>query len=184
MKELSEHILDIAKNSVEAGARQVEITLDEDEQGWLTIVIADDGRGMSEALLRKVSDPFTTTRTIRKVGMGIPLYRQTAEQTGGSLEIQSVPGAGTTVTARVNVRHLDCPPAGDLPGSIALLIQGSPDIDFMYRHTVPGGAVTLDTRDLRQELGGEVALSEPAVFQWIREYLSEQEAQIGGAEAT
>ena len=184
MKELSEHILDIAKNSVEAGAARVDLTLDQGADGWLTIVVADNGRGMNEALLRRVSDPFTTTRTTRKVGMGIPLYRQTAEQTGGSLDIRSAPGAGTVVTARVNTRHLDCPPAGDLPATVALLIQGSPGIDFTYCHTAPGGQVRLDTRELRRELGSQVSLAEPAVFQWIRAYLSEQEAQIGGAEAT
>ena len=178
MKELSEHILDIAKNSVEAGAKRVDITLTEGADGWLTIVIADDGRGMGPDLLRQVSDPFITTRTTRKVGMGIPLYRQTAEQTGGALDIQSTLGVGTVVTATVNTRHLDCPPEGDLAGSVALLIQGSPDTDFRYRHAAPGGEAALDTRELRRELGDEVSLAEPAVFQWIRAYLSEQEAQL------
>ena len=183
MKELSEHVLDIAKNSVEAGAKRVDITLTEGADGWLTIVISDNGRGMSPELLRQVSDPFTTTRTTRKVGMGIPLYRQTAEQTGGTLDIQSALGVGTVVTAMVNTRHLDCPPAGDLAGTVALLIQGSPEADFTYRHTTPRGEAALDTRELRRELGDEVSLAEPAVFQWIRAYLTEQEAQLEGAEA-
>ena len=178
MKELSEHILDIAKNSVEAGAKWIDITLTEGVDGWLTIAIADNGRGMGPELLRQVSDPFTTTRTTRKVGMGIPLYRQTAEQTGGTLDIQSELGVGTVVTATVDTRHLDCPPAGDLAGSVALLIQGSPDTDFTYCHATPLGEAALDTRELRRELGSEVSLAEPAVFQWIRAYLSEQEAQL------
>ena len=89
MKELSLHLLDVAKNSVTAGARHVEITLTEDEAGWLTAAIVDDGRGMDPEFLARVTDPFTTTRTTRKVGLGLPLYRLTAEQTGGSLDIRS-----------------------------------------------------------------------------------------------
>ena len=110
MKDLSLHLLDVAKNSVAAGASHVAVTLEEDEAGWLTLTIADDGRGMSPEFLAQVTDPFTTTRTTRKVGLGLPLLRLTAEQTGGSLAIESALGAGTTVTARFQRRHLDCPP--------------------------------------------------------------------------
>ena len=183
MKELSEHILDIAKNSVEAGAKRVDITLTEGADGWLTIVIADDGRGMGPDLLRQVCDPFTTTRTTRKVGLGLPLYRLAAEQTGGSLAIQSAVGRGTVVTAVFCRTHLDCPPLGDLAGTVALLIQGSPGVSLTYRHTTPSGAAALSTAQLTDALGEDVSLSEPAVFAWIRDYLSEQEAQIEGAES-
>ena len=109
MKELSEHILDIAQNSVAAGASLLTITLTEDEKGWLTVVIEDDGRGMDPELLAVVSDPFTTTRTTRAVGLGLPLYRMAAEFTGGNLTIRSAPGVGTTVTALFDLQHLDCP---------------------------------------------------------------------------
>ena len=112
MKELSLHLLDVAKNSVAAGAEHISITLDEDQDGWLTIAIADDGRGMEPEFLARVTDPFTTTRTTRKVGLGLPLLRLTAEQTGGSLDIQSTVGAGTTLAARFQRQHLDCPPPG------------------------------------------------------------------------
>ena len=177
MKELSLHLLDVAKNSVTAGAGHVEIELTEDSEGWLTIVIRDDGRGMTPEFLAQVTDPFTTTRTTRKVGLGLPLYRMAAEQTGGSLEIQSEVGKGTVVTARFLRRHLDCQPMGDLAGTVALLIQGSPDIELTYRHTTPKGAAELSTAQLREILGEDVSLAEPEVFAWIQEYLTEQEEQ-------
>ena len=175
MKELSLHLLDVAKNSVAAGAKHVSITLDEDADGWLTLTIADDGRGMAPDFLARVTDPFTTTRTTRKVGLGLPLLRLTAEQTGGSLSIDSTLGVGTTLTARFQRRHLDCPPLGDLPGAVALLIQGSPDMELTYRHTTPKGEAALSTAELRDILGDDVSLAEPEIFAWIQDYLTEQE---------
>ncbi len=175
MKELSLHLLDVAKNSVAAGAAHVSITLDEDGDGWLTLAIADDGRGMAPEFLARVTDPFTTTRTTRKVGLGLPLLRLTAEQTGGSLSIDSTLGVGTTLTARFQRQHLDCPPLGDLPGAVALLIQGSPDMELTYRHTTPKGEAALSTAELRDILGDDVSLAEPEVFAWIQDYLTEQE---------
>ena len=109
MKELALYFLDIVKNSTAAGARHVNLSLSECEDGTLTAVISDDGKGMSPDLLAAVSDPFTTTRTTRKVGMGIPLYRMAAEQTGGSLSLESTLGAGTTITAVFHRDHLVCP---------------------------------------------------------------------------
>ena len=175
MKDLSLHLLDVAKNSVAAGASHVAVTLEEDEAGWLTLTIADDGRGMSPEFLAQVTDPFTTTRTTRKVGLGLPLLRLTAEQTGGSLAIESAVGAGTTVTARFQRRHLDCPPLGDLAGTTALLIQGSPEMELTYRHTTPKGEAALSTAELRDILGDDISLAEPEVFAWIQDYLTEQE---------
>ena len=177
MKELSLHLLDVAKNSVTAGAGHVDISLTEDDEGWLTVSIRDDGRGMDPEFLARVTDPFTTTRTTRKVGLGLPLYRLAAEQTGGSLDSQSTVGVGTAVTARFQRRHLDCPPLGDLPGTIALLIQGSPDIEFTYQHATPNGTAELSTAELREVLGEDVSLAEPEVFAWIQDYLTEQEEQ-------
>ena len=177
MKELSLHLLDVAKNSVAAGARHVEIELAEDGEGWLTIAIRDDGRGMDPEFLARVTDPFTTTRTTRKVGLGLPLYRLAAEQTGGSLDIQSEVGKGTAVTARFLRRHMDCPPLGDLAGTVALLIQGSPYIELTYHHTTPNGTAELSTAQLREILGDDVSLAEPEIFAWIQDYLTEQEEQ-------
>ena len=108
MKELSLHILDIVKNTVTAGASHIDLKLEETAEQILTITIADDGKGMSPEFLASVTDPFTTTRTTRKVGLGLPLYRMAAEQTGGSFSIESVEGEGTTVTAVFHRDHLDC----------------------------------------------------------------------------
>lgn len=178
MKELSLYFLDIVKNSTAAGASLVKLGLSEDETQTLTVVIDDDGRGMSKEFLARVSDPFTTTRTTRKVGMGIPFFRMAAEQTGGSVTLESTEGVGTTVTAVFHLDHLDCPPMGDLSGAVALMIQGSPQCDFLFTHTTPRGSAELDTREMREMLGPDVPLDDPSVFLWVSEYLSEQEANI------
>jgi len=178
MKELSLHLLDVAQNSVTAGARHIDLTLEENEQRDCRLAIRDDGKGMSAELLAAVTDPFTTTRTTRKVGLGLPLLRMTAEQTGGWVKIESELGAGTTVTALFRASHIDCPPMGDLPATVALLIQGAPDVEWIWRHTTPKGSFTLDTRELRAVLGSDVPLSEPSVTLWIQEYIQEQEQEL------
>ena len=177
MKELALHLLDIAQNSVTAGARHIDLTLEENEQRDCRLMIADDGKGMTPEFLASVTDPFTTTSTTRKVGLGLPLLRMMAEQTGGSMEIESQVGVGTTVIALFRAGHIDCPPLGDLPSTVSLLIQGAPDVEWTYRHTTPKGTCVLDTRELRAVLG-EVPLSEPSVALWIKEYLQEQEQII------
>lgn len=182
MKELSEHILDIAQNSLAAGAAHIAITLTEHDSGRLTVVIEDDGRGMNPELLAAASDPFTTTRTTRKLGLGLPLYRMTAEQTGGGIRISSTPGKGTAVTADFDLRHLDCPPLGSLADTVALLIQGNPEVELTYRHITPRGMAELLTAEIRQVLGDDISLAEPAVFNWIQTNLSEQEAEIEGVD--
>lgn len=182
MKELSEHILDIAQNSVAAGAAHISILLTEDQSHCLTVVIQDDGCGMTPEVLARVADPFTTSRTTRKVGLGIPLYRMVAELTGGSVELQSTQGVGTTVTAVFHTDHLDCPPLGSIAQVVALLIQGNPHIDVTYRHTTPRGQAELLTTELRSALGEEISLAEPELFLWIQDYINEQEAQLEGAD--
>lgn len=178
MKEVSLHLLDVAQNSVAAGAKHIDLLLDEREAGACRLVISDDGKGMTPEFLAQVTDPFTTTRTTRKVGMGLPLLRLMAEQTGGQLRIESQPNVGTTVTALFDAGHIDCPPLGDLPSTVALLIQGAPEVEWTYRHETPRGSAALDTRELRAVLGAQVPLSTPDVTCWIREYLQEQEQEI------
>ena len=128
MKELSLHLLDIAQNSIAAGARHVDLTVEE-AGDRITLTVADDGCGMSPEFLAQVTDPFTTTRTTRKVGLGLPLLRLAAEQTGGALEVESREGVGTTVTAVFHAGHIDCPPLGDMAATVALLAQGLPAFD-------------------------------------------------------
>ncbi len=170
MKELSLNILDVAKNSVKAGATRIVIRIDEAE-GWRTLSIIDNGCGMPPEFVANVTDPFTTTRTTRPVGMGLPLLKLAAEQTGGDLQIESsvVPPTGTTVRARFKIDHLDCVPVGDYAGSVVTLIQGSPDIDFLFEyHREDGESVVLDTAEVRQILGPEVPLDLPDVLVWMQ----------------
>ncbi len=178
MKELSLNILDIAENSVKAGATLTEITVEESADK-LTLIIKDDGCGMSEEILQSVTNPFYTTRTTRKVGMGIPLLKMAAEITDGSLTIiskakeKSPNEHGTVLTAVFNKNHIDFTPLGDVIESILTLIQGHPDTDFLFKHTMPDKEVSLDTRELRAILE-DVPLNSYDVINWIRDYLKEQ----------
>ena len=182
MKELSEHILDIAQNSIAAGAAHITISLAENDDKVLSITIEDDGDGMAPELLAAVTDPFTTTRTTRKVGLGLPLYLMAAELTGGSMELRSQPGEGTTVSAVFHTGHLDCPPLGSIADTVALLIQGSPDLELTFCHSTPRGTAHLSTGEMHSVLGNEISLAEPAVFSWIQACLREQEAEIEGVD--
>lgn len=173
MKELSLHILDIAKNSVKAKATLIEIYVTEDEnKNLLTIEIKDNGCGMSKEFLKTVKDPFSTTRTTRKVGMGIPLFEAACIQCGGELNITSELGVGTTLTATFELDSIDRAPIGDMAGTMQTLISGSPDIEFIYRHIKNYKEFTLDTRELKQVLG-EVPLDTPDVLMWIDGYVNE-----------
>ena len=173
MKELSLHILDIAKNSVKAKASLIEIAvLEDEEKNLLSIGIFDNGCGMTEEFLKTVRDPFSTTRTTRKVGMGIPLFEAASVQCGGGLDITSEVGVGTKVTTTFELDHIDRAPLGDMAGTIKTLIWGSPEIDFLYRHEKNGQEFILDTRELKNVLGG-VPLDTPDVLEWIEGYIKE-----------
>ena len=177
MKELSLNILDIATNSVKAGATLVKISI-EQRANRLTIIIDDNGRGMTREQVSHLSDPFYTTRTTRKVGLGVPFLKLAAEQTGGYVSIESVPAAesaqhGTTVTAVFDSSHIDFTPLGDIVGTLLTLIQGSPDMDIVFDHIVDDKKVHLDTRELRGVLG-DVPLSSYEVLAWIKDYLLQQ----------
>lgn len=178
MKELSLHILDIAQNSLSAGAKNVEISiLDSALEDKTEIVIKDDGCGMDPEFLSRVTDPFTTTRTTRKVGMGLPLLKMAAEMAEGSFQIESKVGEGTTVTARFRRSNIDRPPLGDMSGTMVTLVQGSPDTDFIYTYQTDSGDFTLRTEEIREILEG-VSLSEPEVLSWIGEFLREKEISL------
>ena len=179
MKELSLHLLDIAQNSIAAGARHVDLTV-EGGGGSLSLTVADDGRGMSPEFLAAVTDPFTTTRTTRKVGLGLPLLGLAAEQTGGALRVESQLGAGTTVTAVFHSDHIDCPPLGDTASTVALLAQGLPEgMELTYTRRTGRGEFRFDTAEIRAVLGPDVPLSEPEVAQWMRAYVAEGEEALG-----
>ncbi len=180
MRELSLNILDIAQNSISAKANLVEIVVEENSsEKTLTIKIIDDGCGMDEEMLERVNDPFCTTRTTRKVGMGIPLFKMAAEMTGGSFEISSTVGVGTSVAARFKTDSIDFTPLGDIDETIVTLVTMNTHIDFLYRLVIDGEEFTLSTKQLKDILGG-VPLNEPEVVMWIRGYLKEQTQIIRG----
>lgn len=180
MKELSLNILDIAQNSIKAEADHVEIAL-EKHGDWLTITITDDGAGMSPAFAAEAANPFTTTRTTRKVGMGLPLFKMAAEQTGGTFALTSHQAAyegdthGTTVTADFNTAHVDCEPLGDITETILTLIQGNPDLSLTYISRSDEGEQRLSTDEMREILGGDVPLNSPEVLDWARAFLNGEE---------
>ena len=181
MKELSLNILDIVENSTKAGAELVEIMLQESQEK-LTITVRDNGCGMSEETCKAALDPFYTTRTTRSVGMGIPLFKMMAEQTGGGLTLESrsreeyPENSGTVISATFNKKHIDFTPLGDIVSTVLTLIQGHPDTNFYFTHRAENFEVSLDTRELREVLG-DVSLANYEVIQWIKEYLNEQYSQ-------
>lgn len=178
MKELSLNILDVAENSVKAGATLTQILLEEKDH-VLTLSILDDGCGMTPEILKGVVDPFYTTRTTRKVGMGLPLLKLACEQTGGEMTVDSVSDTmdpvhhGTSVVATFHTDHIDFTPLGDVVSSVVTLIQGHPDTDFLFRHILEDKTVELDTREIRQVLE-DVPLNSYDVIKWIESYLREQ----------
>ena len=180
MRELSLNVLDIAQNSISANAPLIEIEVLEDTvKKELLIGIYDNGRGMTAEQVENVRDPFFTTRTTRKVGMGIPLFKLAAEQTGGRLDIQSEVGKGTRVQALFKTDSIDFTPVGDMNSTVLTLITMNTDRDFIYRFGIDERIFTLSTIELREILG-EVPFSEPSVSMWIKEYLEEQTQNIRG----
>ncbi len=183
MKELSLNILDITQNSITAGASVIEIFLEENEDHLLTLTINDNGCGMSAETVQKVTNPFYTTRTTRKVGMGIPLLKLAAEQAGGKLHITSVTKEanaerhGTCVVATFHTDNIDFTPIGDMVSTLCVIIQGHPEIDYIFKHSAPEINVSLDTRQMREILGGDISLGSPEIIEWIADYLKEQYLQ-------
>lgn len=180
MKELSLNILDITYNSIKAKADLIEINLSESIlNDCVEIEIKDNGCGMDEEFLNRVTDPFVTTRTTRKVGLGIPLFKQSAEDAGGKFSIQSAVGKGTRIYASFQLSHLDRAPIGDIASTMVSLIQANEKIRFIYRHNTDRGSFALDTDEFHEQLG-DVPLSEPAVLSWIGEYINENLENIQG----
>ena len=183
MRELSLNVLDIAQNSIAAGASLTEILVKiNTAESTLLIGIYDNGKGMSEEQVKSVIDPFFTTRTTRKVGLGVPLFKMEAEMTGGSFTIDSTLGVGTSLTATFMTNHVDMIPLGEIGAVMHLLITCNPEIDFLYiREKVNAmgeeKVLTLDTREFRAQLG-DIPFSEPDVSEWIKEYIAEMENEL------
>ncbi len=182
MRELSLNILDVAQNSITAGASLITIEISENTaEHTLLVGIYDNGKGMSEEQVRSVIDPFFTTRTTRKVGLGIPLFKMAAEQTGGSLEIESELGVGTQVRAFFKTDSVDFTPLGDVASTVQMLITMNTDRDFVYRLTVDGKEFVADTREIKGILG-DVPLDTYEVSQWLKDFITENTHELyGGA---
>ena len=164
MRELSLHILDIAENGITAGADCIRIHVEEARnKDLLTIKIADNGKGMPAEKVEKLTDPFVTTRTTRRVGLGLSLIAVAAERCDGKLEVKTEAGIGTEITATFRYSHIDRAPMGDIASSITTLIMGNPQTDFVYTHIIDDEIFTLDTREIKEELD-DVSLSDPVII--------------------
>ena len=180
MRDLSLHILDLAQNSVRAEAKVVSLSVLLDQEGILSIIIEDDGTGMAPELLARVQSPFATTRTTRKVGLGIPMMAENCRLAGGGLSIESTPGKGTRLAATLNTASIDCLPLGDLAETVTSLVTANPEKpDFTLHCRSPKGEMTFDTREIRSALQG-VALNEPEIAAWMLESLREEIEPIFG----
>ena len=180
MTELSLNVLDIANNSIRANASLIEIKIQiQRDLDTLTIIIADNGCGMTEDQIKHVEDPFFTTRTTRKVGLGVPFFKMAALSTGGSFQISSTPDIGTTVVAVFGLSHIDRMPLGDMNSTIHTLITLNTQIDFLYTYDFDGKEFTLDTREFREILN-DVPLNSPEVSAYIKEYLDENQNETDG----
>lgn len=181
MKELSLHILDIVQNSISAGANLIKITVNEEtkENDILEIIIEDNGCGMDADEVEKALDPFYTSRTTRKVGLGLPLFRQAAQLCGGDLWIVSKKGEGTTVRVSFKHSHIDRAPLGDMVSTLLALITLNPEIDFIYEHYKDRQSFTLDTREIKEVLN-EVPVTNPIVVNFLKQMLQENFQNLNG----
>ncbi len=176
MEDLSLHILDIAQNSLEAGASLIEIEVSENlQENLLTILVRDNGRGMDPKTLAKATDPFFTTRTTRKVGMGLPLLAAAARAAGGMLAIDTKSGEGTTIRATFQHGHIDRAPLGDIETTLMVLLSGHQDKDVYFKHTLEGRIFELDSRDFR---AAEIDLTSPVGLAILREAIRKGEAGL------
>lgn len=179
MRELSLHILDIAQNSIVAEAKTLRIAIIESiKKDRLVIKMKDDGRGMDEETVKKVTDPFFTSRTTRKVGLGIPLFKASAEQCGGYFEIFSQLGIGTEIIAEFQHTHIDRVPLGNMPETISTILNVCDDMDLIYTHCFEDKKFTLNSKEIKKLLDG-VPISNLDVIQWLREYIKEGLYEIG-----
>ena len=184
MNELSLHILDICQNSIKANATLIEIIVEEDTiSNLFSIVIHDNGHGMSKTTLTQVADPFYTTRTTRKVGLGLSLFQLAAEQCNGSLVIESEEGHGTHVVATFEHDHIDRAPLGRIEDTLTILILNEAGIDILYQHSYNNNRYVFDTRDIREVLG-DIPLNDPEVLQWIKQHIKQGTTTIYKEETT
>lgn len=178
MKDLALHILDIAQNSISAKASLIQITIDEDKfNNRYVLTIEDNGTGMSPEVLAKVTDPYTTSRTTRKVGLGLPLLKLNAELANGSLEITSELGVGTKVVAVFEFDHIDRVPIGDIAGVVVMLASMNPNLEFIYKHITPRGEYVFDTKEIKVVLD-DLSIQDISIQKYLKEMIEENLKEI------
>jgi anti-sigma regulatory factor (Ser/Thr protein kinase) len=178
MREIALHVLDIVQNSLAAQAKNIRITVIEDPpEDKMSVKIEDDGWGMEHKTVKQVLDPFYTTRTTRKVGLGLALLQANTQACEGSLEIKSAPGKGTNVKAVFKLSHIDRPPLGDMGSTLVTLISGSPDVNFFYLHRYGEKGFSISTLEIKKHLE-EVALNHPEVLAWLLNFFREKEKEL------
>lgn len=183
MTEISLNILDVAENSTRACATLVEITVEADTaKDTLSVRIKDNGKGMTPEQVAAVEDPFFTTRTTRKVGLGVPFFKQAALLTGGSFSIESTPGAGTCTSAVFVLSHIDRMPLGDITSTIHTLVTFHTQTDFVYTYRYDQKSFTLDTREMKEILG-DIPFDVPEISTYIKEYLTENKLEVDGGKS-
>ena len=179
MEDLSLHILDIVENAIAAKAKKIDVVIMEElNEDRLVIEIIDDGIGMDEQVKEKATDPFFTTRTSRRVGLGLSLLAQAARDAGGMLRIESELGKGTKVTATFQYHHIDRKPLGNMMETMTTLLLGNPELSISYTHKKEGKSYSLSSQWLKERFKNR-SLTDPEVIQWLRKYLKEGLAQIG-----
>ena len=180
MRELADNILDIAQNSISAGSTLTEITVCvSHEKNLVSLTFKDNGCGMPPEFVKAVTEPFTTTRKTRRIGLGLPLLHMTANMTGGEFHIESEVGKGTCVSVSFGLDHIDRPPLGDVAGSWFTLVFMNPELDFLLVYEVDGERFEFDTRLVRETVA-PIPLSEPEIAAWIRECISQEITQLHG----
>jgi len=179
MKDLSLHILDIVQNSISAKATLTQITIDEDKfNNRYVLTIEDNGTGMSPEVLAKVTDPYTTSRKTRKVGLGLPLLKLNTEFANGSFDITSELGVGTKVTAIFEFDHIDRVPIGDIAGVVVMLASMNPNLEFIYKHTTPKGVYIFDTKEIKVVLE-DLSIQNISIQKYLKELIEENPKEIG-----
>lgn len=184
MLTLAQHILDIAENSIRAGATLIEISIEEDnDQDLLSIEIHDNGHGMPPEMIKKVLDPFYTTKTVRRVGLGLPLLKDAADRTDGVFVLDSTENQGTKVRATFVLSHLDRQPLGAINSILIILIISNSSVDFFYKHRHNDRRFELDTREIRKEID-DVPINHPEIIKYIRGVIAEGLIDIGSEAET
>lgn len=173
MREISLHILDLVQNGLEAGASRVGIEVHEDRKSdALVVKVCDNGRGMTAEDVKQAVDPFFTTRSVRRIGLGLALLKLAAEQSEGKLKLESQVGEGTTVTASFRYSHWDRAPLGDMATTLMVILAGNPKLNLTYQHTVDQARFDFDTDEVRQRLE-DVPINHPRVLDWLRDYFQQ-----------